>query len=334
MTQTVDMNDSNLGSFHDWLKKMANHIDVDVVANYVGKYELPDNVSVFSLGKEKEACKLTKILRYQLLLLRLMPGSKGVFFHMCPEYVIGAGLCVKIFRKKSLLWYAHKSTNWKLKLAEKLVNKIFTPSKESFRLSSGKVEITGHGINMERFRQSDTKRDSSKFKIISAGRIAPIKNTHLLIDVAEILRDKNLNDFEIEIAGTPVLKSDEMYFEKLKKEIQEKKLEGQIIFAGSFSNKDMVYFYQKGDLFVNFSDTGSIDRAVLEAMSCGLNILTSNESFKNVLKEENLVGKNPEDIANKIIYLAKSAGDFNLREYVVRNHNLDNLVKKIIKEFE
>ena len=58
-------------------------------------------------------------------------------------------------------------------------------------------------------------------------------------------------------------------------------------------------FYQSGDLFVNLSDTGSLDKAVLEAMACGLKILTSNEAFKSVLKEENITDKNLENIANK-----------------------------------
>ena len=95
------MNDDNLGFFHDWLKKFASLADVNVIANYVGKYELPENVKVFSLGKEKEVGKLTKIFRYQWLLLKLLPKSEGVFFHMCPEYVLGANFLPKIFRKKN-----------------------------------------------------------------------------------------------------------------------------------------------------------------------------------------------------------------------------------------
>ena len=108
-----------------------------------------------------------------------MPKINGVFFHMCPEYVIGAGLWPKIFRKKSLLWYAHKSVNWKLRLAEKLVNKIFTPSKESFRLPSEKVEISGHGIDLVKFKTKETNKNGSGFKIISVGRITAVKNVHL-----------------------------------------------------------------------------------------------------------------------------------------------------------
>ena len=91
ITQKVDINDDNLGFFHDWIKKLASLADIDVIANYVGQYNLSENVKIYSLGKEKGAGKIIKFLKYQWLLLKLLPKSAGVFFHMCPEYVIGAG---------------------------------------------------------------------------------------------------------------------------------------------------------------------------------------------------------------------------------------------------
>lgn len=334
ITQKVDMNDGVLGFFHGWLEKLSAKADLFVVANYVGEYNLPENIKIFSLGKEKGVGKFVKFLKYRWLLLKLLPKSDGVFFHMCPEYVIGAGLCPKIFRKKTLLWYAHKSVNWKLKFAEKLVDKIFTSSKESFRLPSKKVEITGNGIDVEKFKAKISNlKSGGKFKIITAGRISETKNLHILVEVAEILKSKNFNDFEIKIAGVPILESDKIYFEKLKNLIQEKKLDDRIEFVGSIPNKDIAEFYQSGDLFINFSDTGSLDKAILEAMACGLQILTSNEAFKDILKKENIADKNKKNIADKVISLAEGANISGLRECVVVNHNLDNLIIKIKQYF-
>ena len=334
ITQKVDMNDDVLGFFHGWLEKLAQKSDLFVIANCVGQYNLPANVKVYSLGKENRANRFIKFFTYQKFLLKLLPKIDGIFFHMCPEYIIGAHLLPKIFRKKSLLWYAHKSAGWKLKMAEKLVNKIFTPSKESFRLPFEKVEITGHGIDLEKFKPAEIKKDSLKFKITSVSRIAPAKNLHLLTEVAEILENKGFNNFEIKIAGAPILERDKNYFKKIKEKVQEKKLESIIEFVGPIPNKDIAEFYQSGDLFINLSDTGSVDKAILEAMACGLKILTSNEAFKNILEKENIVDKNPENIANKTISLAKNAGGDNSRGYVVKNHNLDNLIYKIIQRLK
>ena len=334
ITQKVDINDDNLGFFHDWIKKFAECADVEVIANCVGDYDLPSNVKVFSLGKENGAGKFVRFFRYQWLLLKLLQKTDGIFFHMCPEYVLGAGLLPKVFEKKTLLWYAHKSASWRLKFAEKLVNKIFTPSKESFRLDSKKVEITGHGIDIDKFKYqvSNIKHADSGFKIISVGRVAKVKNLHLFIEVAEILKNKKY-DFHIKIAGAPILETDREYFKKIKEKIKEKNLDDIIKFVGPISSKEIIYFYQSGDLFVNLSDTGSIDKAIVEAMSCGLKILTSNDAFKNILKEENITDKNPENISNKIISLEKSASDLSLRGYAVKNHNLDSLIIKIIQHF-
>ena len=340
ITQKVDINYDNLGSFHNWLEKMAEKADIFVIANYVGQYDLPKNVKVFSPGKERGVGRLVKILKYQWFLLKLLPKSDGIFFHMCPEYVLGAHLWPKIFRKKTLLWYTHKSVNWKLRLAEKLTDKIFTASKESFRLPSKKLEITGHGIDVEKFKPAETKKDGSKFKIISVGRISPVKNYEIMINMAEILKNKDFSaqggsalGWEIKIAGAPILENDKKYFEKLKNLIKEKKLDGIVEFVGPISNKYIAEFYQSGNLFINLSDTGSLDKAIIEAMACGLKILTSNEAFKDILKEDNIVDKNPENIAGKIINLAKTERNYSLIEYVAKNHNLDNLVEKIIKQF-
>jgi len=331
ITQKVDINDDNLGSFHNWLKKLAEKADIFVIANYVGQYELPDNAKVFSLGKEIGVGKLVKIFKYQWFLFKFLPRVDGVFFHMCPEYVLGAHLWPKIFRKKTLLWYTHKSVNWKLKLAEKLTDKIFTASKESFRLPSKKVEVTGHGIDLDKFKPAEIKKDGSKFKIISVGRISPVKNYEIMINTAEILRSRNFN-FEIRVVGAPILESDKIYFEKLKNLIKEKKLDGIVEFVGPISNKYIAEFYQSGNLFINLSDTGSLDKAILEAMACGLKILTSNEAFKDILPEENFTKKEPKAVAEKIENLSKSP-DMNkdkFIDYVSANHGLDNLAERVV----
>ena len=342
ITQKVDINDDNLGSFHSWLEKLAEKADIFVIGNYVGKYDLPENVKVFSLGKEIGVGRLVKIFKYQWFLLKLLPRVNGVFFHMCPEYVLGAHLLPKIFRKKTLLWYTHKSVNWKLKLAEKLVDKIFTASKESFRLPSKKVEITGHGIDINKFKSQISKlpaveaglKSDGKFKIITVSRIAEVKNLHLLIETAGILKNKNF-DFEIKIAGAPILESDLIYFKGLKNLIKEKKLDDIVELVGSISNKYIAEFYQSGDLFINLSDTGSLDKAILEAMACGLKILTSNEAFKNILPEENFTKNESKEVAEKTENLSKSPNmnKDKFIDYMSANHGLDNLAERIVTFF-
>ncbi len=333
VTQKIDLDDDNLAFFHGWLAALAKKADLFVIANFVGRYDLLQNVKIFSLGKEKGRGRILKYLRYKFLLFRLLPRSDGIFFHMCPEYIIGAGFCPKFFGKKSLFWYTHKTVNWRLRLSAKLVDKIFTASSESCRIKSSKIEITGHGIDIKNFQFPISNfQKNSRYKIITVGRITPIKNLDALIEAADILRKENFN-FEIEIAGAPIMDTDKIYLSKLKEMIAQKNLENHVKFPGVVKYEKMRDFYLGAGLLVNLSDTGSIDKVVLEAMAGGINALTSNEAFKKILPAKYLTDKKPESIAQKIILLCGQKPDMQLSEYVFKNHNIENLVSRILNFF-
>ena|SRR3989344_1180106 len=333
ITQKVDKNDPILGFFHRWIEEFAKHCQsIIVICLQKGEYNLPKNIKILSLGKEKGKSKIKYIFNFYKHIWHERKNYDVVFVHMNPVYVILGGFFWKISGKKITLWYTHKSVDWKLCLAEKITNIIFTASKESFRLPSKKVEVTGHGIDIRKFKNQKSKIKSNKFMIITAGRIAEVKNLHLLIETADILKNKNFN-FEIKIAGAPILEADKIYFEKLKNLIKKKELENLIKFVGSISNNDIAEFYQSGDIFVNLSDTGSADKVVLEAMATGLNILTSNEAFKNVVSEKYFTEKKPEIITDKIIDLSVEVADHDLRKYIIANHNLSYLAKIITESF-
>ncbi len=336
ITQKVDENDDILGFFHGWLEKFSKNAEkIFVISQFVGGYNLPENAEVFSLGKEKGYSKIRQLFNFYGLLFKNLPKVDTVFVHMIPLWVVSGAPLFKIYRKKVYLWYVHKSVNFTLKLAEKLVFRIFTASPESCRLKSEKIVITGHGIDVEKFKKAHLETEFpsgnsvSKFRIISAGRIASVKNYELLVEAAEILRNKDFN-FEIRIAGGPVIENDKVYLQKLKNLVKNKRLEDKIFFASAIPYRNIAEFYQGGDLFVNFSDTGSLDKAVLEAMASGLLVLTSNEAFKNILPDNYFVSKKPEEISGKIIALSKADFDPTLRDYVVKNHGLRQLIVKLI----
>lgn len=333
ITQKIDENDDVLGFFHRWVEEFAKHSErVVVIAQFVGKYSLPQNIEVFSLGKEKGYSKIRQLFNFYKLLFKNLPKTDAVFVHMIPLWVVLGWPLFKIYRKKVYLWYVHKSVNFMLKLAEKIVAKIFTASPESFKLKSEKIIITGHGIDAEKLIPL-LRSGQAKFKIITAGRIAPTKNLDILIEACDILNKKKF-DFTVEIAGRPILEKDKIYFEKIRNLIKDKRLDEIIFFVGSIPYKNIAEFYQSGDLFVNFSDTGSLDKAVLEAMASGLLVLTSNDAFKNILPAKYFVNKNPEEIAEKILALSKSNFDPGLREYIIKNHSLSNTIVSILNNIK
>ena len=133
VTQAVDRDSSTLGFFVEWLREFSKQCErVDVIALSVGAHDLPSNVRVVSMGKERGAGKLTRLLNLWKGLRRSLPEADGVFIHMCPEYLI-AGWPVFLFRRKPiLLWYAHRQTNWRVRLGERLADVVGTISQGSF----------------------------------------------------------------------------------------------------------------------------------------------------------------------------------------------------------
>ena len=169
ITQKVDKNDGDLGFFHDWILEFAKQNDkVVVITQFVGVNNLPENVQIFSLGKEKGYSKIRQLFNFYKLLFRNSSKVDAVFAHMIPMWVVLGWPVFKLYRKKIYLWYVHKSVGIWLKIADKMVSKIFTASKESFRMSSEKVIIIGHGIDLNKFSifnfQFSKKPKSKKIK--------------------------------------------------------------------------------------------------------------------------------------------------------------------------
>jgi glycosyltransferase involved in cell wall biosynthesis len=101
---------------------------------------------------------------------------------------------------------------------------------------------------------------------------------------------------------------------------------------GKINHRDIVPYYQSHHLFIHLSKTGSLDKTILEAMSCGMNVLSSSDASKSFLPQNSIFDdKNAEELANKIITLKNLEPSSNLREYVAHNHNLNNLINKIAK---
>ena len=347
ITQKIDLEDSNLGFFHRWLEKFAQKLDkLYVICLWQGKYNLPQNTIVYSMGKEKGYSKFRQLFNLQKFLLRHLKEVDGVFIHMCPIYAVASYPLVKIFRKKMILWYAHARTSFLAKIIEKLVSRILTPSKESFIYKSKKIIVTGHGIDIETFKPLEVKElmFDTKKTILSIGRIAPIKDLETLIEAINILiNQRNIKNIEVKIVGKPIGDYEQQYFRQLKNLIREKKLKNYIKFLGGVSHKETVKFYQKNNIFINMQTEGGAGKSVLEAMACGTPVILCTKTFNDLLgnfKSDIIFERgNPKDLSKKILnclnFSETKRNSYSnlLRSIVTKNHNLDNLIDKIISFF-
>ncbi len=336
ITQKVDQNEQLLGFFIKWITGFSGQFNkITVGCLEKGDYNLPSNVIVKSLGKDRNLSKIGQLFNFYKLIIGESKNYDVVFVHMNPIWVVLGGWWWRLSGKKISLWYAHGKVSLMLKMADKFTHLIFTSTKEGCRLDSAKIKVVGQGIDTDYFKPADTKHND-KFKIISVGRIALSKDYETLIEAINELPKDNI---QVEIIGGIGLSEDEKYFMMLKNLVIENKLLDVIKFRGIILNRDLFPILQSADLFVNMGHTGSLDKAILEAMACGVIVLTCNEALTDVLGDYAKLLMYPKkdyvQLAEKIkMIMAMSQEEKDkishvLRKIVVDNHNIHDLIRKI-----
>ena len=158
ITQEIDENSALLGVTLTWIRHLAPKVDhVAVLALSVGAANLPANVSLYSMGKERSANKLFLLRNFYRHLWCLLRRREVdvVFVHMVPRYVILAAPLARLFRVPIVLWNAHGTVSRYLRIAHNLVAAVVTASPESFRINSPKRIVTGHGIDADYFTAAE-----------------------------------------------------------------------------------------------------------------------------------------------------------------------------------
>jgi glycosyltransferase involved in cell wall biosynthesis len=290
-TQAIDVTDPVLGFFVRWVEEFAKHCEeVTVICLKEGKHDLPANVRVHSLGKErtqptadsrqptarhgrvpewleaisyKLSARILYTARFYRLIWSLRHEYDAVFVHMNPEYVVLGGAFWCLWGKRVNLWYAHKSVTFKLRVAVRFAYRVLTPSTESFRLVTRKLCILGHGIDTD-FFTPDASVTRTEY-LVSAGRLAPSKRHDLAIHAA--VRAGR----ELHILGEGPARSE---LERCARETG-----AQVRFLGPGSQEGMRSAYRTAHAMVHTSETGSMDKVVLEALACGCPVITTSGAY-------------------------------------------------------
>jgi len=236
--------------------------------------------------------------------------------------------------KKISLWYAHGSISWSLKLASKLANIIFTSSASGFRLASGKVKIVGQGIDTDLFNfEPNAPREAGL--MVNVGRLSSIKKQkELIVSLSTI----NNLPWRLEFFGSPITLADQLYTQELASTIAQLNLSERVTLAGSVSHYLLPARLREAEVFVTMSRTGSLDKAVLEAMSSGVIPVTLGETFRPILGPYGhiLASSSETDLVNNLVQVIswseteKKACRQILRQEIVNNHSLKRLMTEIV----
>ncbi|HBD25130.1 MAG: hypothetical protein A2566_02160 [Candidatus Zambryskibacteria bacterium RIFOXYD1_FULL_40_13] len=341
-TQKVDSSDSVLGFFHSWLLEFAKKVDhVAVICLYKGEVSLPDNVNVYSLGKESGVSKLSYLINLFRHVHKLSGSYDRVFIHMNPIYLVLCGLYFKAKGIKTYLWYVHRSVDFKLRIATMFADKVFSSTKESFKINTNKVVCLGHGVDTNILSYTSHLYTGKTLRIAHIGRITKIKNIETLIDAGYQLKQKGL-DVEIVLFGECATEVDKNYKDSLQKMIEEKSMKNNVQFAGSVLYRDLPARLFNCHITVNLAPRGGMDKAVLESILLGMPAFVSNTAFTGVLGEyvDLFLYKHNDslDLAEKIYSFIFTAHDQYILEAlntrVRKDYGLGRLIEKIILEMK
>jgi len=220
------------------------------------------------------------------------------------------------------------------------VDEILVNSKETKRtinknkatlFPESKIKVIYNGINIDRFNDCLNKKNNEKIILGNIARLEKQKGHKLLIDIANILKEKKLN-FELRIVG------DGSLFGQLKQQIEKQNLTEYVKLLGYRSDIDN--FLKNIDIFLLSSLWEGFGYVLTEAMACYTPVVAFNISSNPEIVEHNKTGYlippfELETFANAVF---KLASDKNLRtEFGINaRRRVENLFdqEKIFKEIE
>jgi glycosyltransferase involved in cell wall biosynthesis len=328
VTQKVDRTDPILGFFHRWIEEFATHYDqVIVIGQQVGANQLPQNVKVLSLEKEKGCSNIGQVLRFWKIIWNNRKQYDHVLVHMTPIWIlIGAPVWI-VLRKPMYLWYEIKRGSWKLSLSLLFVKKVFAASEHGLPRVAKKQAIVGHGIDVDLFIPKSELRESKH--LVAVGRITHIKNYDNIIKALS-----GLPECRLTIAGGTITESDKTVEHNIRELIHRLGVADRVE-IGWVSPEDMPQLLQRADCMLHASQ-GGLDKVVLQAMACGCPVVSTSEAAKDELPEIcSAEEKTMSTKANAILGMSDHNRDIlskDLRKIVETEHSLKQCIAEIVTQ--
>jgi glycosyltransferase involved in cell wall biosynthesis len=282
----TDCDDPILGFATRWIDEVARRAQfVHVISMRVGRTLPRENVRIHSVGKEKGYGEARRALEFYAALVRVRrEGPIDVCFaHMISVFAAMAAPVLKPQKVPIVLWYTHPTVTWLLKLAHHAVDRVVTSLPGSYPYRPDKVQVIGHGIDTEMFCPDPEVVLDDPPVILSVGRVSPYKDFGTLLEAAALLKARRQSRFRIVIVGSPVVATDHAYAESLQSRVERLGLSQTVSIIPTMPSQELAAWYRRATVCVNLTRSGSGDKVVFEAMSCGRICFVANAGFHDVL---------------------------------------------------
>lgn len=191
-----------------------------------------------------------------------------------------------------------------------------------YSASPKKVFVLTPGVDLATFKRMDKLEAKKKIKanldeklLLFVGRIEPLKGIDVLLYSIKILLQKNPDlRLAVDIVGGDISEKPEKWSAELKKleKIRELLNIGAVVtFVGQQKRDKLPFYYNAADVVVMPSHYESFGTTALEAMSCGVPVITTDAAGVSGLldKQHNSLvtsANNPILLADKIVNLLKN----------------------------
>jgi len=324
-------------------QEMAWHCEfVAVLTEKLGRFEPPPNMHVETFAPRPLGLPrrfgTALLLSGQAFRLCRRYQIDACFIHMAADWAYYLYPAFRLCDIPVLLWYAHGTVTPRLRLAHACVSRVVTSTPEGFRIPSRKVRVIGQGVDTELFCPPDQYQEPRR-DLITVSRVSRRKRIDLLLSVMDCLRRiSGAPSLRLRVIG-PLLTTDDLTYDlELRKRVWKMGLQDWVEFVGFVPQEYTPAFYRSAFLHINVSQTGSMDKTVLEALACGCLVLTSNEAFREMLAEYPefiLSDERPEAVAEQVLELYTSCNQYDpvkLRSLVVGKHDVQSYVQRLLAQ--
>ena len=343
----TDLDDVVLGFTTHWIRALAERVDfIHVVTMRTGDVEMPQNVRVESIGKEKGYGKLRRIKEFYSLVWRVLRDEQIdiCFSHMSPLFTVLGAPLLKAMRIPIVTWYAHPTAIWALRASHLVSDQMVSSVATAYPYRRDKLTLKGQGIATDIFSPIDDELRAEPPIILCAGRLSPVKCHPTLVSAAALLRQFHSTPFRIVIVGGPAAANDELYVRSLHAQLKELGLSDLVTIEPAVPIHELPVWYRRCTVHVNMSPTGFGDKVVWEAMSCGKPCLVANEGFRDTLGsyaaaliyrygDANSLAERLDWILGLSQHERQQIGDY-LRKQVVSTHGVARLADRLVGVFE
>ena len=188
-----------------------------------------------------------------------------------------------------------------------------------------KIDITTPGLDRKIFKAyRGVKRNNT---ILSVGRIQKQKGQLQTLDLFKSLQYR-IKGLELIFVGGPSGVDGDAYLTKMKNRIEELKIEEEVQFLGSLSQKKLVKLMKKSMLLIHSAESETFGLVAIEAHRLGVPVLSTNQgSFKEIISnnENGLVAKSFDDV-QVYDFIIKLFEDDEYRSQVINSAVKNSLV--------